>query len=134
MAKKELVINTYKGENENSIIFVLSQDISGLSTYERAKAINNFMNKETKVLEIAIETHLRQVLKDNGIFVQDGSKQALERAFIELEHKGIEIAIYDRYLDLKHEQIIGESSNQMTIIEEDGLLSCAMEVEVIKNV
>jgi len=127
MAKKELVtIDTF--DSENGKVFVLSQSIKGLSTYERAKVIERFINKETKVLEMAIETHLRQVLRDNGIVAQDGSNEALERAFLKLENLGKHIAIIDRYYELENERIIGESPNKMTIVNEDDILSCAMEV------
>jgi hypothetical protein len=126
MAKKELEIKTYQGEKGK--IFVLSQNISGLSAYERAKAIESFIRKETKVLEMAIETYLRQVLRDNRINIQDGSNQALERAFIQLENQGKTIDIVDRYYELNNERIIGESPNEMTVILEDDILSCAMEI------
>ena len=131
MAKKELVINTY--DSEQGKVFVLSQNIKNLDTYHKAKAIENFINKETKVLEMAIETHLRQVLRDNGVIAYDGSQQALERAFLELEQKGIGIEIVDRYYELNGERIIGQSPNEMTIINEDDILSCAMEV-IVNNV
>ena len=126
MAKKELAIKTYQGEQGK--IFVLGQNIKGLNEYERAKAIESFIQRETKVLEMALETYLRQVLRDNGINIQDGSKQALERAFLELENKGKSIGIVDRYYEINNERIIGESSNEMTVILEDDILSSAMEV------
>ena len=126
MARKELEIKTYQGEQGK--IFVLSQNIKGLNEYERAKAIEGFIRKETKVLEMALETYLRQLLRDNGINIQDGSKSALESAFLELEHKGKSISIIDRYYEINNERIIGESPNGMTVILEDDILSSAMEV------
>ena len=132
MAKRELVIKTYDGEN-GSKIFVLSQNITGLSEYQKAKVTESFINRETKVLEMAIETYLRQVLRENGVLPMDGSKSALERAFITLENNGKAINIYDRYNETYGERIIGQSSNLMTVIEEDGILSCAMEIEVVDS-
>lgn len=129
MAKKELVkINTYKGEEPNSKIYVLSMSIQGLGIYEKAKATKRFVEKETQVLEQVLESDLRQVLRENGVIPQDGSYQALERAIWELEQKGKSIEINDRYKELGDERIIGESPNKMTVIEEDNELSCAMEV------
>ena len=128
MAKKELEIKTYQGEDGK--IFVLSQNIKGLNEYERAKAIEGFIQRETKVLEMALETYLRQVLRENGINIQDGSKQALERAFLELENKGKSIGIVDRYYEINNERIIGESPNEMTVILEDDILSSAMEIVI----
>ena len=128
MAKKELVkIETFEGEN-HSQIFVMSMNVKGLSIYEKAKATERFINKETQVLEQVLESVLRNYLRENGINVQDGSKQALEHAFWELERRGKSIEIVDRYLDIPNETIIGESPNEMTIVEEDGILSAAIEV------
>ena len=131
MAKKELVkIETFKGEEPNSKIYVMSMPISGLGIYEKAKATKRFMETETKVLEQVLDTDLRQVLRDNGIIPDDGSNQALEKAFNQLELKGKTIEIRDRYFEFQGERIIGESPNCMTVIEESDILSCAMEIIV----
>lgn len=131
MAKKQLEIKTYKSENGK--VFVLSQSIAGLDEYEKAKAITRFINSETKVLEIAIESYLRQIIHENGISIYDGSKDALERAFLDLEYKGKKIGIIDRYYEINGERIIGESPNKMTVILEDNILSAAMEVYIDKD-
>ena len=132
MPKKELVmIKTYASESGGKV-YVISQSIKGLSLYEKSKAINHFIEKETKVLETCIDNDLRQVLISYGIIPQDGTQQALERAFTELELKGVSINIYDRYNKLDNEYIVG-AKNFMTIINEDDELSCAIEVEVVKN-
>ena len=133
MAKKELVkIETQKGEEPNSTIYVMSMSIKGLEIYEKAKAIKRFKDRETQVLEQVIENDLRQILRNYGVVPEDGSDQALEKAFNQLETKGVHIEIRDRYFEFQGERIIGESPNKMTIIvEEDGtLLSCAMEIIV----
>ena len=129
MAKKELAIKTY--DSENGKIFVLEQNIKGYDAYQQAKAIESFINRETKVLEMAIETYLRQVFRNNGITIQDGSHSSLERAFIELENKGKQIVLNDRYYNIGDERIVGESTNDMTVILEDEILSCAMEVSIL---
>lgn len=132
MAKKKTKIDILQGENENTLIFVLSQDIRGLSTYESAKAINTFVNRETNVLETCVENHVRNVLMKYGCLPIDGSKSALKRAFDDLEqlqHKKIDIR--NRYVEMQ-ETIVGENErNKMTVINEDGILSCAVEIEVI---
>jgi len=135
MAKRKSVeIKTIQGERPNALIFVMSQDIRGLSTYETAKAITNFINRETKVLETCIDTHLRRVLIANGIIPQDGSKERLLWALNDFRYKcGKSFEITNRYINVK-ENIVGESEkNQMTVINEDGILSCAIEIEVIEN-
>lgn len=133
MAKKELVkIETQKGEEPNSTIYVMSMPIKDLGIYERAKAIKRFKDRETQVLEQVLDSDLRQILRNYGIVPEDGSDEALEKAFNQLETKGVHIEIRDRYFEFQGERIIGESPNKMTIIvEEDGtLLSCAMEIIV----
>ena len=126
MAKKELAIKTY--DSEQGKIFVLEQNIKGFNEYQKAKAIESFISKETKVLEMAIETYLRKVLRENGISIKDGSQLSLERAFLELENKGVSVELNDRYLVINSERIIGESPNEMTVILEDDILSAAIEV------
>ena len=133
MPKKNIEIKTYTSESGGKI-FVLSQSIKGLNEYQKAKTISQFINSETKVLEMAIETYLREILRDNGILPIDGSKSSLERAFITLENDGKRIEITDRYSNGAYtETIVGESNNNMTVIIEDDILSCAIEIEVITN-
>ena len=131
MAKKESVdIKVIKGEEENSKIYIMSLNVGGLNTYERAKATKRFIDSETKVLEMVLESDLREILRSHGIIPRDGTKSALEVAFAQLEAKGVRIELRDRYYQLNDERIVGESSNQMTIIEEDNILSAAWEVIV----
>ena len=130
MAKKELTkIESYEGETPNSQIFVMSMSVKGFNTYQKAKAINTFVNSETKVLERVIEGVLRNYLKENGIVVRGGDKIALENAFKQLDMKGKSIELIDRYENIKNEIII-DKKNGMTVIEEESTLSCAMEIRV----
>ena len=131
MAKKTLVeIKIHEGETPNSKIYVISQNIQGLSLYERSKAIHRFIEKETKVLETCIENDLRAILIGYGIIPKDGIESALTEAFFNLHSLGKDIVIYDRYNELNNERIVGEKNN-MTVINEDDILSAAMEVEVV---
>ena len=121
-------------KDNDSTIFVMSLNISDLDTYSRAKAIDHFIYKDTKVLEIALENHLRDILRGYGIIPYDGSESALQEAFDTLKSKGIELEIRDRYYELYNERIIALSPNQMTVIlESDNILSCAMEIIVNGN-
>ena len=129
MARKESVnIEVFPGDFPNTKIFHMSLDISGLDLYERAKATRKFINSDTKVLEMVIETNLREFLRGNGIIPQDGKESSLKLAFQELHKKGKRVDVIDRYLDLENEKIVGESANHMTVILEDNILSCAMEM------
>lgn len=128
MAKKNLTIKTY--DTDTGKIFVLSQSLTGLDEYEKAKAITKFINNETKVLETSVDTYIRQVLYKNGIVPSDGSDVALFQAFTKLQINGKSIDIVDRYSNLANESIIGESPNQMTVIIENDILSAAVEVVI----
>ena len=131
MAKQESVkIDIQKGEEANSKIYIMSMNIKGLGVYEKAKATKRFVDRETKVLEMVLENDLRDILRSNGIIPLDGSESALNDALVQLKCQGKEISIVDRYYDLYGEKIIKESENHMTVIEEDGILSCAMEISV----
>lgn len=131
MAKQDLVkIDIQKGEEKNSKIYIMSMNVKGLGVYEKAKATKRFVDRETKVLEMVLENDLRDILRSNGIIPLDGSESALNDAIVQLKCKGKEISIIDRYYDLYGEKIIKESENYMTVIEEDGILSCAMEISV----
>ena len=131
MAAKKLVrIEKIKGEEDNSTIYIMSQDISGLNLYERAKAQKKFIDNETKVLEMVLESDLREILRVNGVIPQDGGESALEVAFAKLQDKGKHIEIRDRYYNLYDEKIVGESPNHMTVILEGSTLSCAMEIVI----
>ena len=129
MAKQESVNIEIRDENEHSKLFIMSQNIKGLSIYERAKAINKFLEKETKVLETCIENYLRSVFIYYGIIPKDGTDETLKESFYTLHNKGKDIVIYDRYSQTD-ERIIGERNN-MTVILEDDILSAAMEIEII---
>ena len=132
MAKRELVkIKTLRGDEPNSTIYVMSMSIKDLGIYEKAKAIKRFKDRETQVLEQVLDTDLRQVLKSYDIIPNDGSDQALKRALDQLKAKGVTIEIRDRYFEFQGEKIIGESPNRMTLIEEDDIISCAMEIIII---
>lgn len=129
MAKKESVdIKVIKGEEENSKIYIMSLNVGGLNTYERAKATKRFIDNETKVLEMVLETDLREILRQHSIIPYDGSQSSLERAFAQLEAKGYTLEVRDRYYEINNEKIVGESPNHMTVILEESTLSCAMEI------
>lgn len=132
MKKKQVKIDILDGENENSKIFVLSQNIRGLSTYERAKAINTFVNRETNVLKTCLDSHVRHVLVENDILPDDGSQSALNDALLKLEaKKGKQVVFYDRYGEYEcNETVIGQSPLNWTCINESDTLSCAIEIEV----
>lgn len=132
MAKEKIELKVIKGDSENSMIFIMLQTIKGQSAYFVAKITENFCKRETKVLETAVEQHLRKILRENNCVPESGSMSDLERAITKLELQGKRINIYDRYADIKNERIVGESEDgTITVVDENGVLSCAVEVEVI---
>lgn len=128
--QEKVSIDKIKGDESNSTIYIMSLYVGDLDLYEKAKLTKRFIDRETKVLEQVLETDLRNFLRQNGVLPYDGSNQALEKAFAQLEIKGKSVEIRDRYYEIEGENIIGESPNHMTVIEENGLLSCAMEVVI----
>ena len=128
--KQKTKIEIIKGETPNSKIYIMTLPVDTTNLYELAKQKRRFMESETRVLEMVIEGDLREILKSKGIIPKDGSQESLQEAFNELEKQGFSIEIRDRYYEINNEQIVGESPNRMTVILENNILSCAMEVEI----
>ena len=119
----------------NSKTYIMSTELDTYNLFDRAKAINRFIYQETKVLEIALENDLRNILASFGVIPYDSSESALKSAFDTLKSKGITIEIIDRYKNLGNsEKVMGVSPNKMTIIlEDESILSCAMEIKINGN-
>lgn len=116
--------------------YYLSQDLRGMTLYQRTKAINQFIKHETKILENCIETHLRAIFSRNGINVYESDKSVLNGLFGALKSKGIDIEIVDIYKNAKYDNavVVGVSENYMTVIlEDDYMLSCGIRVKEIKE-
>lgn len=112
--------------------FYLLQNISGMSLYQKTKAIEKFIKHETKILESCLENELSNIFARNGINVYDKSESALKLAFDTLKGKGKEIVVTDIYKDrhLDGCNLIGCSPNKMTVwLEDDELLQCGVRVE-----
>ena len=116
----------------NSKTYIMSTELDTYNLFDRAKAINRFIYQETKVLEIALENDLRNILASFGVIPYDSSESALNEAFDTLKGKGITIEVIDRYKNLGNsEKVMGVSPNKMTIIlEDESILSCAMEIKI----
>lgn len=132
MAKEKVKLEIIDGDTQYSKVFIILQDIKNASTYTKAKETYNFINRETKVLTRAIETHLRNILRENGCLPYDGTNKALERALNDLEYNCRKrIRIIDRYENITGEKIVGyDDETDITIIEENGVLTAAVEVEI----
>ena len=128
MENTELEIKTI--DTENGKVFILNRNIEGITdTYEIVLVTETFKKQETKLLVNEIERYLKKLYKSKGVNINGTDKKSLKMAFNELQAKGYEIEIVDRYKNLQHEEIIG-AYNGMTIIQEESTLSCAMEIRV----
>lgn len=116
---------------DNNCLY-LTQNISDLNLYQRAKAIRNFINNETKVLEDLVEVEIRAIFSRNGVEIQDTDKLSLEMAFECLKYLGKQIVVKDIYenVDLYHCVVVGKSKNKMNVVLEDNeILQVGIMVE-----
>ena len=82
-------VSLYQEDN----CYYLTQDISGLTLYQKTKVIDKFVKQETKVLENCVENDLRAIFSKFGINIQDTSESALNSAFDTLKGKGKNIEV-----------------------------------------
>ena len=123
--------------------YYLIQDISGLDTYDRAKAIVNFCDKETKKFEETIDRAIMDIFERNGINIPNTNKSVLNRAFERLKSKGKNISVVDIYKNTKENEDyfkIIETKNHFSVMLETTwisgckieILQCGVEVKEIK--
>lgn len=108
-------------------IVILSQELKGLTMYDKAKEIKKFYTNEIKKFETTIEYLIVSELNDFGIIPTDDSEDAIASALKILRngyHKNIKII--DMYADFKG-KIIHKALNQ-TCIEEDDVISIANKI------
>ena len=113
--------------------YYLTQNIGGLSLYEKAKLINRFVKNETQVLEKYIDTEIRTQLGRVVINILDTSKGGLYDLFDTLKSMGITIEITDLYKNKEIDrcEYVGLSENHMNIyLEDKSLLQCGVMLEI----
>lgn len=122
---------------ENNSLY-LTQDISGYGEYDRAKAIVNFCDKETKLFEKEIDRVISEILEQNRINIPNTDKKVLKLAFDLLKAKGKDIEIVDLY-DYGEEQpnsieykVIKKTRNHLTVVLEENTLQLGVEIKEIK--
>ena len=127
--EKKSSVNLTKDNN----CYYLTQNIGGLSLYEKAKLINRFVKNETKVLENFIDKEIKARLGRVGINIQDTSKGGLYALFDTLKSMGITIEITDLYenQEIYGCEYVGTSENHMNIyLEDKALLQCGVSLEI----
>ena len=111
--------------------FYLIQDLQGLDTYEKTKAINKFVSKSTKLLEMYLDSEIEKIFADNFILIRNNDKESIKKAFSELRQQGKRIEILDLFSgkDFYKCEYIHTTIGKMTIVlEENRYLQCGCRV------
>ena len=118
-------------EKENECIYML-QDIGDSNEYDRAKAIINFCDKETKLFEKVIDQEILRVFERNGVNVPSTDKSVLKQAFGILNSKGITIETSDaleHYWKDNSLELVKTTKGKFNIVLEDKrYLQCCVRV------
>ena len=113
-------MNLPKIEVDGNCLYLI-QDLWGMDTYERAKALVDFCDKETKVFEKRIDRAIIDIFEKNGINIVSTNKSVLKKALDTLKSKGKDIEVIDllentRDYNIEH---ITNTKNHFTIMLED---------------
>ena len=119
------VIEVIYNEYGNPIV-ILSKNISGLSTYDKARETRKFYTSEVKQLETMVEYIIIDVLNEFGIIPYDDSNEAFESSLQKLAQRNMKLNIIDEYKDFKG-KIVHRALNQ-TCIEDGEELSIANKI------
>lgn len=116
---------------DNNCLY-LTQDLGDMNIYDKAKAIVDFCNKETKLFETEIDRSILNIFERYGINVCSTDKSVLKRAFGILKDNGIEIVVEDIYenSDLDNTEFVKYTRNHLTIVlEENRYIQCGVCVK-----
>ena len=111
--------------------FYLIQDISGLTEYEKAKAITKFVGSSTKILEYHLETEINTIFSNNNIKIPNNDKNSVRMALNELNSKYKRIEITDLFGGKEFyrcKKITTTKSKMTVIVEEDNYIECGVRV------
>ena len=120
-----------KTERDNDTLWLM-QDLSGMGVYDKAKAIVNFCDKETKLFEKEIDRAILEIFDRNGIEIPSTDKSVLKLAFDLLKAKGTDIEIVDAFKDTKIDncEFVKLTKNQFTVVLEDSrYIQCCVRVK-----
>lgn len=122
-------------EYDNGTVYML-QDISGVNEYERAKAIVNFCDKESKLFEKAVDREIITIFQRNGIEIPTIDKSVLKLAFDLLNAKGTDIEVEDALKDYQNvdglEFVKFTKGKFVVALEDKKYLQCCVRVKEIK--
>ena len=116
---------------EDNCLYLI-QDLRDMDTYERAKAIVNFCDKETKQFEKEIDRAILEIFEKYNINVHSTDKRVLKQAFALLKDKGVEIEIKDNYkemVELYNSTLIKDTKLFSIWLEDDTTLQCGVYIK-----
>jgi len=119
---------------EDNCLYLI-QDLRDMDTYERAKAIVNFCDKETKQFEKEIDRAILEIFEKYNINVGSTDKSVLKIAFALLKDKGVEIEIKDNYkemVELYKSTPIKDTKLFSIWLEDDTTLQCGVCVREVR--
>ena len=109
------------------------QDIGDSNEYERAKAIVNFCDKESKLFEKAIDREIVKIFERNGINVPSTDKSVLKLAFDLLKERGKQIEVIDtlkNYKEIQDLEFVKLTKGKFTVaLEQKRYLQCSIQVK-----
>ena len=109
----------------------LVDDLWGMDTYDKSKAIVNFCDRETKRFEKEIDVAIIDIFERNGINIPNTEKSVLKKAFAMLKEKNKTIDIVDLFKNVVDYNVedIRETKNHFTVVLEDKrYLQCGVQV------
>ena len=125
-------MNLPRIDYEDGQVYML-QDISGVNEYERAKAIVNFCDKESKLFEKAIDREIIEVFQRNGIEIPSTDKKVLKLAFDLLNSKGLDIEVEDmleNYEQVQGLEFVKRTKGKFIVaLEDKTYLQCCVRVK-----
>ena len=120
---------------EDSCLY-LTQDLTDMGIYDKAKAIVNFCTKETKIFEKEVDRVVLEIFERNGINIPNTDKSVLKLAFDLLKSKGRDIVVKDIYadkVDLYNSELVKETKLFTIWLEDDTTIQCGVMVEEKEN-
>ena len=119
-------------ETTDKKVIYMVQDLKDFSIYERAKAIVNFCDKETKNLEKVVDRALLDIFNQNGINIPNTSKSVLKKAFATLKENNKGIIAEDLYWKNEYYNLQPIKTTPLFRIwlEENRFLQCGVLIEI----
>ena len=102
--------------------YYLVQKLETKDLYQKSKWITEFLEKETKKLELFANNEIKALLREKGIRILENTENAYKSALDTLKHrynKVLDIEDIYRYGNWENCEFIGVSNNGMTVMLED---------------